>query len=125
VRQLVGCQIGGRPRLAVLVETARRAADDHAARGELARDEARIRKLFDPHSDIKTFVDQDGDAHAQHQFDGDCGKACSEIRNRRGQLQNAESRRGIDAQLPARGGMHVAYRLLGFLEIGQQPVQRS
>src|SRR5207237_3161018 len=29
--ELVGCHIGGHPGLAVLVETARRAADDHAA----------------------------------------------------------------------------------------------
>src|SRR6266403_6218760 len=30
-------------------------------------------------------------------------------------------RRGIDAQLPARSRVRVAYGLLGFLEIGQQP----
>src|SRR6202011_1073723 len=32
-----------------------------------------------------------------------------------------ERRRGIDAQLPARDRVHVAYGLLGFLEIGPQP----
>src|SRR6266853_6834185 len=36
-------------------------------------------------------------------------------------MHNAERRRSIDAQLPARDRVHVAYGLLGFLEIGQQP----
>src|SRR5260370_1084668 len=37
------------------------------------------------------------------------------------QMQYAESRRGIDAQLSARSRVHVAYGLLGFLAIGPQP----
>ena len=78
----MGCEIVGCPWRAVLLEIARRAADDHAAGGELARDKTRVRKLSDPHGDIETFVDQIGDADAQHQFDGDCGEACGEIGDR-------------------------------------------
>jgi hypothetical protein len=76
----VGCEVGRCPRDAVLLEIARRAADDQAARGELARDKGRVRELSDPHGDIETFVDQVGDADTQHQFDGDGGKARGEGR---------------------------------------------
>src|ERR1700726_4627536 len=87
------------PWRAVLLEIARRAADDHAAGGELARDKTRVRKLSDPHGDIETFVDQIGDTLAQNQFDGDRRKARRKIGNGGRQLHNTESRRGIDAQL--------------------------
>ena len=105
---IVGCEIVRCPWRAVLLEIARRAADDHAARGELARDKTRVRKLSHPHGDIDTFVDQVGEADTQHQFDGEGGKTRGEIRNGGRQLKYAEARRGIDAQVPARGRVHVS-----------------
>jgi hypothetical protein len=115
----VGCEVGGHARNAVLLEIAWCAADDHAAWGEVARDKARVRKELDAHGNIETFVDQVDNALAQHQFDRDCGKARGEVGDGGRQLQYAEARRGIDAQLPARGRVHVAHRLLGCLEIDQ------
>src|SRR3984893_17331259 len=106
---IVSCEIGGCPRHPVTLEIAWGAADDHAAWGELARDQARVRRLLDPNSDIETFRDQVDQTLAQHQFDRDSRKARGEIGNCRRQLQYAEARRGIDAQLPAWGSVRVAY----------------